>query len=86
MLRIPYYSPAFDAGLQIVNLGTGGPASHPHEQATQPKIWPLVYGVPAYGLGAMPRMVLGPTPVIQPGATGLPPQGLLVAGLQKGRG
>jgi len=85
VFSIPYYYPAFDAGNQITNLGQGGPASHPHEQATQPRIWPLVYAVGTYGMGNMPRQVLGPTPVIQPSPTGLPPQGLLIVGLQKQR-
>ncbi len=82
-MRIPYYSPVWNQGLQIFNPGTGGPASHPREQATAPRIWPNVYAVGNCGMGVMPRQVLGPTPVIQPSPTFLPPQGLIIGGLQK---
>ncbi len=83
MFRIPYHYPTWEPGLQLVNLGQGGPASHPREQATVPRVWPTVYAVGVPGIGPMPRQVLGPTPVIQPFPTALPPQGLLIAGLQK---
>ncbi len=59
--RIPYYQPGWNPGLQITNLGQGGPASHPGEQLTSPRIYPMVYNVPLYGMASMPRQVIGPT-------------------------
>lgn len=66
MFRIPYFYPKkFNQGNQIANFGTGGPASHLGLLAMHPRSYPTSYNVNAYGMGAMPRQVLGPTdPVI----------------------
>ena len=62
MFRIPYYYPGFEAGQQIVNLGQGGPSSHTGLQAMQPRVYPTVYAIHAYGMAAIsPRQVIGPT-------------------------
>ncbi len=64
-MQIRYFYPGFNPGRQIYNPGTGGPASHPRELATAPRVWPTVYPVRFSGLGAMPRQVIGPTkPVV----------------------
>jgi hypothetical protein len=61
-MRIPYYYPNFNAGLQVVNLGTGGPQSHMGLLAMQPRSYPTIYNVGCMGFqGAMPRQVIGPT-------------------------
>jgi hypothetical protein len=61
MFRIPYFYPAFTAGNQIQNFGSGGPASHMALQAMQPRSYPTLYNVGAYGVGNMPRQIIGPT-------------------------
>lgn len=61
MFRIPYYYPPWNPGQQVVNLGEGGPSSHMGLQAMQPRVHPIVYDVGTYGLGTMPRQVMGPT-------------------------
>jgi len=82
--RIPNLAPTqFDPGLQIYNPGQGGPASHPREQITQPRIYPTVFGVGLYGMGAMPRQVFQPTPTINVNQVAGIPQTLLIPGLQK---
>lgn len=61
-MRIPYYYPGWNPGLQVVNLGTGGPRSHMGLQAMQPRSYPTQYMVQCMGFqGAMPRQVIGPT-------------------------
>lgn len=65
MFRIPYYSPGFEPGLQLVNFGQGGPASHIGLLATQPRSYPSTYGVRTYGVGAMPRQIFRPLPYVQ---------------------
>lgn len=70
MFRIPYYTPPWNPGRQIVNLGTGGPASHMELQPSHSKPWPTSYAVICMGMGrggaAMPRQVIGPTKAITP--------------------
>jgi hypothetical protein len=83
MFRVPYYYPSFEPGQQIVNFGQGGPASHPHEQITAPRIFPLVYDVHTMGLGNMPRQVLGQIPVIISNQWYTSPSALMIDGLQK---
>ncbi len=84
MFRVPYQYPAWTEGLQVNNPGQGGPASHPHEQATKPLTWPAFQAnVSCRGLGAPPRQVLGPTPVPVPTPSLAPPQGVVIPGLQK---
>lgn len=62
MFRIPYYYPGFNPGIQVVNLGTGGPQSHMGLLAMQPRTYPTIYNVGNKGMGgAMPRHVIGPT-------------------------
>lgn len=62
MFTIPYYHPGFNPGLQVVNLGTGGPASHMALRAMAPRSYPTLYDVGNKGMGgAMPRQVLGPS-------------------------
>lgn len=61
LLHIPNYMPGWDTGQQVFNPGEGGPASHMGLQATQPRSYPTVYAITTYGLGAMPRQVIGPT-------------------------
>lgn len=59
---IPYFYPGFTPGLQVVNLGTGGPASHMGLLAMQPRSYPTQYNVGNKGMrGAMPRQVIGPS-------------------------
>lgn len=61
-MRIPYYYPGFTPGLQVTNLGTGGPQSHMGLLAMQPRTYPTQYMVGCMGFqGAMPRQVIGPT-------------------------
>jgi len=85
MFNIPYYYPPFNPGLQIVNLQAGGPSSHPREQITQPRIWPLTYGVATMGIGNMPRQVFQPLPYINNNNYGNPSSAanLQIAGLMK---
>lgn len=62
MFTIPYYYPGFNAGQQITNLGQGGPSSHLALLAMQPRVYPTVYRVGAYGMSMIPpRQVIGPT-------------------------
>lgn len=62
MFRVPYYYPGFTPGIQVVNLGTGGPSSHMGLLAMQPRTYPTVYNVGLMGFkGANPRQVIGPT-------------------------
>lgn len=62
MFRIPYYAPPFNPGQQLVDLGTGGPASHLGLLAVQPRTYPTTYNVGVYGMAAvMPRQVIGPS-------------------------
>lgn len=62
LFNVPYYYPGFTPGLQVVNLGTGGPASHMGLLAMQPRSYPTQYAVGNKGLkGAMPRQVIGPS-------------------------
>lgn len=83
--RIPYYYPGFNPGLQIVNLQTGGPSSHPREQVSQPRITPTVYALSAMGIGNMPRQVIGPTNAINSNQYSNPivAANLMIAGLMK---
>jgi hypothetical protein len=83
--RIPYHYPDFNPGLQIVNLQQGGPSSHPREQVTQPRIWPLFYRVALMGLGNMPRQVFNPLPFINNNSYSNPSSAsnLQIAGLMK---
>ena len=85
MFNIPYYYPPFNPGLQIVNLQAGGPSSHPREQITQPRIYPLTYNVRAMGIGAMPRQIFTPLPYINVNAYSNPSNAsnLQIAGLMK---
>lgn len=62
MFTIPaYQNRAFIAGRQLFNVGQGGPQSHMGILAAQPRAYPTTYRVGTYGLGAMPRQVIGPT-------------------------
>jgi hypothetical protein len=62
MFNVPYYYPQFDAGLQVVNLGTGGPQSHMGLLAMQPRSYPTIYNVGLMGFqGENPRQVIGPS-------------------------
>jgi hypothetical protein len=64
MFNIPHLVPPWSPGLQLVNLGQGGPSSHPREQASASKPWPTAYRIGVSGLGAMPRQIFGPLPVV----------------------
>lgn len=64
MFTIPYSTPPWSPGLQLVNLGQGGPSSHPHQQAAATKPWPTAYAIRNAGLGAMPRQIFGTVPVV----------------------
>lgn len=64
LFRVPHSMPPWSPGLQLVNLGQGGPSSHPREQMSASKPWPTAYRVPVMGLGAMPRQIFGSVPVI----------------------
>lgn len=83
--HIPYLYPEFNPGLQIVNFQQGGPSSHPREQITQPRIYPLTYDVRAMGLGGMPRQVFQPLPYINVNVFSNPSSAanLQIAGLMK---
>lgn len=85
MFSIPYYYPPFNPGLQITNFQVGGPSSHPREQITQPKIWPIAYQVGTMGIGAMPRQIFQPVPYINVNAYTNPitASNLQIAGLMK---
>lgn len=64
--KTPIYYPGFNPGVQITNFQQGGPSSHPHEQSSQPRIYPLNYNVACMGIGNMPRQIIGPTNPIVP--------------------
>jgi hypothetical protein len=84
--RIPYYAPGiFEPGKQITNFGQGGPSSHPRGLLSQPQSHPTVYAVRTYGLGDMPRFVMGPTPVVEVNALSNPitQNNLIINGLYK---
>lgn len=65
-MNIPaYQNLTFNPGLQVYNPGTGGPQSHFHILSMAPKPAPTVYAISTYGLGGMPRQIIGPTlPVV----------------------
>lgn len=64
--KIPYYSPPWNPGIQVVNLQQGGPSSHVTERVTAPRISPSVYPIMCMGMAMIPpRQVLGPTNPIQ---------------------
>lgn len=85
MFNIPYYYPGFNPGIQIVNLQTGGPSSHMALRALAPRITPTVYAVQTYGLGNMPRQVIGVSQAINVNQYSNPitAANLMIAGLMK---
>lgn len=86
MFKVPYYYPPLDYGTQLFNPGNNGRGgSHPVEQITQPPIHPIVYSVSTYGLGNMPRQVIGVTNPIDVNVFSNPPSisNLEIAGLRK---
>ena len=64
VFNVPIYTPPFNPGIQLTNWQQGGPSSHPHEQSSQPRIYPMAYAVGVMGIGNMPRQVIGPTNAI----------------------
>jgi hypothetical protein len=62
-IMVPQVPVGWFPGTQITNLGEGGPASHMQLLAAAPRPYPFLVGNMS-GLGAMPRQVLGPTPVV----------------------
>lgn len=84
-MRVPYYYPPWNPGLQVINLGQGGPASHMQHLAQQPRVYPTLYNVGLRGVGDMPRQVLGPTLAITANNYSNPLQqnNLVIAGLFK---
>lgn len=83
LFKYPVYYPGFNPGIQITNLQQGGPSSHPHEQSSQPRIYPLAYNVGLMGIGNMPRQVIGPTAPIQSNQLSDPKLQLEINGLFK---
>ena len=85
MFNIPYYYPGFNPGIQIANLGQGGPSSWMQLRPTAPRITPTVYAVQTMGLGNMPRQVIGPTDAINVNQYSNPitAANLMIAGLMK---
>ena len=86
LFTVPYHNPPWNPGIQIVNLGMGGPSSHMGLRATQPQVHPTVYRVAAYGMGgAMPRQVIGPTQPITSNnySNPLVHNNLLITGIMK---
>jgi hypothetical protein len=86
VFRIPYYMP--EAGMidPLPKAASNGHAgSHPREQITQPRIYPIVYNVGAYGLGNMPRFNMGLTKPIVANNYSYPTSisNLQIAGLYK---
>lgn len=84
--RVPYYYPGFDPGIQVINLGQGGPQSHMGLLAMQPRSYPTQYAVGNKGMGgAMPRQVIGPSqrPVTNQWSNPITYNNLVIGGLMK---
>lgn len=86
MFNIPYYYPGFGVSPQLFNPGANGRGgSHPREQITAPRTYPIVYNITAYGMANMPRQVIGPSNPITVNAISNPPSisNLQILGVMK---